>query len=772
MRTTTTAWIAIAVTCLSVSSARAQTQEELVDYIVQPGDTCAKIAAKVFGVKRGWDLIHKYNKNMGPLPHNLIPGRVLKLPRAGATPDAKLTDVRRIVQTREPKKADWNRAKRGKDLFRGWRVNTLDRSAAEITFRDASIVQMRQNTLVIIYGGDTRAARRRTSHATLERGALRSRLGELRMQVSTPTAEAELQGGASVIAVDEAETSRVSNHEGGAAKVRVLGGKVAVKVDPGFGSKVNKGDKRPSKPRPLPPTPAWSSEDDRVFSGVASQGGSIDGTWLASDLAEKYRVEITRGQRGEQIIAALTVPKSITQFEVHKLPAGEYFARVSALDDDWFESKPSAALKMVVGLVSVKLPGASTDDTPELDPTGDTQAKPETVKVFTGTKLVAPEGLLCGATGEASPRKITTVSQPGTLTFVCKDKEGHTTPPVTVEVFEPELDFDEVPSELTRGEVVQSFVKVKSELPLPEDARFVATPGVEVQSAAAPGGYQVTVAAAEDAPDNVALDLVAGSGNDVTVLKSTAFEVGDPAPPEPSGLTYAPNEALGLALSPNVIGLRNDRREGSGAWMTVSHNGDGPAGDGYWRSTIGLEIAPVRELRLGMAHAMDVATRGTVPEARGDRDLYAWAGWRAVDSSDWSAYLELAAWFPTSDEFESVEKVRLLPSLELSRAVGARLLLRTRQGAIASMGKGLHAWASAYGVDFRIVGPLAIAAEVDATLGSFRADLVTGLGVGGGLSLLLSPISLYAMARYGATDDFESMVGRLTLSFGLRASFN
>ncbi|MEM1417160.1 MAG: LysM domain-containing protein, partial [Myxococcota bacterium] len=248
------AWALLAL-WLGASAPAAAQDSETFEYRVRSGDTCALIARRFYGDWRRYDVIMELNpilREGGEYGHcgpALRPGVTLTLRRdpgappprrAASSPDAELTAVRRRVQAREPEAADWQRASRGLDLFRGWRVNTLDEATAEVTFRDTSIVHMRENTLVIIFGGEASTARRRTTTARLERGALRSRLGRLRLEVETPSASAALEGGDAVVSVDGEGTSRVSNHQGGPASVRGQVGD-AVAVRPGYGSEVRAG---------------------------------------------------------------------------------------------------------------------------------------------------------------------------------------------------------------------------------------------------------------------------------------------------------------------------------------------------------------------------------------------------------------------------------------------------------------------------------------------------------------------------------------------------
>ncbi len=51
----------------------------LVDYVVQDGDTCQTIARKIYGSSKHLKLLHA-NNQLGPLPHKLKPGTILKVP--------------------------------------------------------------------------------------------------------------------------------------------------------------------------------------------------------------------------------------------------------------------------------------------------------------------------------------------------------------------------------------------------------------------------------------------------------------------------------------------------------------------------------------------------------------------------------------------------------------------------------------------------------------------------------------------------------------------
>ncbi len=419
---------------LCFASGTAAQQTETFEYTIKDGDTCAKISRKFFGPRR-WDVIHKYNPGMGPTPHTLIPGQTLTLPLPDASADAELTSVQRTVQSREPERANWRRARRGDDLYRGWRVNTLESSAAELTFRDTSVVQMRENTLVIIYGDTYETARRRTNKAELERGELRSRLGELRLAVETPSGTADLEGGSSLVSVDRTGASRLSHHEGAPAKLRTKDGKAAVSVKSGFGSKVAKGDAAPSAPKPLPPAPTWKTPRPAHYIGLASDGASVAAEWNGPAVAESYRVALAQNESGKDLLVSLTVPATVTRFEVHGLPAGTYFASVATVDGDAFESKPSKTLRMDVELAQV-LPLGATEPVTKTPADGPNDA--QRPRVMRGTTLVAPEGNRC-TVGDDRPTKEVMLTESGTMALRCVDEKGMQTVPSSFDVVAPRI---------------------------------------------------------------------------------------------------------------------------------------------------------------------------------------------------------------------------------------------------------------------------------------------------------------------------------------------
>ena len=87
--------IACLLSALGPTPLAAQAGDGVVDYTVQSGDTCASIARRVFGEGSAYDRIHDLNPQLGPAPHSLQPGSVLRLPaRERVRPEALLASAR------------------------------------------------------------------------------------------------------------------------------------------------------------------------------------------------------------------------------------------------------------------------------------------------------------------------------------------------------------------------------------------------------------------------------------------------------------------------------------------------------------------------------------------------------------------------------------------------------------------------------------------------------------------------------------------------------
>lgn len=326
------------------------------DYKVKKGETCGQIARKLYGSSKYLAALHTHNPQLGPLPHKLEAGQILKVPGKGHAhkgPDATLTFVRNEVETYTPEQ---HPGQRDEPLGRGHKVSTLAASSAEVTFADESQLRLGEQSLVVILGSTKEQAQRvgGAADTTLVTGNLKAYLGALggRRQrpvtLATPNAEVALVSdrgarGETQISVDERATTRVAVHRG---KARVKAQKKSVEVPEEFGSKAVQGSP-PSPPQPLPAEPVWTA---RPLPLVVQRDVSLVGEYAPGARADApppatWRIQVAREDRFNDLVVDTTVPAAVTRLEVRLPQGGTYFARVSAIDGDGFEGRASEGLR-------------------------------------------------------------------------------------------------------------------------------------------------------------------------------------------------------------------------------------------------------------------------------------------------------------------------------------------------------------------------------------------------------------------------------------------
>ncbi len=680
--------------------------QEMVEHTVRPGETCEDIAQQLYGDGRFYYIVLDA---LGPLPdilrttcdRALTPGEVLRLPRRipaeRRPPDARVTAVVRDVRSRAPGTA-WREAHQGQRLYRAWRVNTLEESQAELTFRDDSAIQLREETLVIIYGPTAEKARRTSSRAVLERGALKSRLGELRghreLQVETPSARADLDGGDAVVSVDEENTSHVANHSGRAARVRDAQGGGEVLVRAGMGTRVRPGG-RPERPRRLLPAPIWTEGEPEVFVVIRGQPRVVAGSWRSVEGAVRYRVQIAAERDGAEPLASTETPAEVTRFEIRDLPPGVFFVTVSAIDAHGLEGPPSEPRAIRLAVIELDHRG-SGGSPPAIGVSG------EPPQVPAGTRLAAPEGLRC-AVGQAAPAEEIELSEPGRVRLRCHDHQGRQAaaiPLVVVARAEPEPG---PPAEGLAGEATGPSTE------LPED-----------REAPSPRGGGRTPAEREA---EVAL------------------------------AAWHPSEAWGLVSEPNAIGLRDERRPGSQIWVVLGAAGP-DRGEGTRLTSLGLRISVLAErLRLELGLPL-----GAVGHRRG---LGVAISTRVLARRRWGLAVGVGLWLPFDRDDDGRYRARLIPTVDLSYAAHERVIIRTRQDVqLDAAEEGAILWASAYGIDWRVIGPFSAALEGSLLLGRFEGELRAAPALSLAVALARGLWSVTLAVRSGLTDDAAELLGR------------
>ncbi len=759
----------------------------VVPYTIQEGDSCARIARRQYGDRSRYDLIHAYNPGMGPEPHRHTAGNHLCLPREaparGSGPAARVTALRPNVRSQPSQQAEWEPTAVRDPIDRGTRVNTLERAFAELTFSDTTIVTLRGDTLVVVYGETSGAVRRTGTEAVLERGALRSRLGDLRanhrLHVRTPASQVELHGGSAVATVDAESTTRVSNHEGGEAMVNDANGRRGVRVRPGMGSAVRQGA-APSPPQPLPPAPTWAADQPRRFVGVPSLT-TIRGRWAAVPDARVYRVEIARLADGRDLVAQVEVPASVTSFEIHRLPPGTYYARLATIDQDFFESAPSDPVELEVSVGALRAPGAEPTREATFD-FGDASEEVGPVVVAPGTVFTAPEGTTCGRDASSLARE-TTLSGAGDLALICRagDEALGGVRVVVAEVTLASAEGDASEVTAVRGRETSVELTIRSGAALPTDLTLRGSDGVEVRGLERDGDrLRATLRVAEDAPEPAQLTLVAGEDAVLGAAPLSLATADQPAaPPDDEEEPERPrrplwSQSFGTTLLPSTVGIRDLDRDHVGAWISMGYFGEGDGVGERARGSAGARGAFLdRQLQVELAAAGDFVGTHDRTAQRGSGDLYGAVGYRpAIDDDAFGLVAEVGAFFPTQPDDSGLGAVRLVPSVHISWQLDTPVLLRTRQGMVVDLDTSRNAaWVSAYALDYRPLEPLTIGAEIDFTLGEEDGDLLLLPLAGVTASLGAGPVVFGMGVRFGLTEEAHRTYGvwsaHATLELGL-----
>lgn len=355
-------------------------------YTVRPGDTCVAISRHFYGDSRNTALIHQANPSMGPPPHHLRAGTVLVIPprREGAnTPDALLTAVHNAVEVRAQSVVQGrddvaSRPGRPNDpLYRGNRVNTQERSSAEVTFADETQLQLAERTLIVILGETSTRVRRDASanDTVLERGTLSAFLAGLDRQrgaaalpaVSTDAARLTFDRGTEArIEVDDRRRSTLAVYRGGS---RVSAHHRQVRVPQGYGVRAVR-DQRIPNPRLLPLAPVWVTRPSRLAL-IEGDDGTLVGEVAAGDASaqrvragervpapSRWHVEVAQDARFNELVADVRGAAAQTRIEIPRVPPGSFFMRVSAVDDDGFQGPPSAVVATTVARVSTAVDGS------------------------------------------------------------------------------------------------------------------------------------------------------------------------------------------------------------------------------------------------------------------------------------------------------------------------------------------------------------------------------------------------------------------------------
>lgn len=451
-------------------------QDNFIEYEVKRGDTCIKIARKVYD---DGDLCYDLmaGSNEFDEKFRIYPGQILKLPtkeqikqqqrererleRLSEGPDAQLKRFRGSVTTREPDASDWTNATKNKDLWRRWRVNSAQKSSAEVFFmRERATLRMRENTLVVIYGdtSSTSSTPSTSRQAVLEKGTLASRLGELSggsstvasVDIETPSAVVSTKGGDTLVSLIEGDTTLVANHTSPSTSVRGrTKTKKSVSLPKNTGTKVEKG-KDPTPPKPLPNPPLWKDKE----LAVSSVGGKsvVLAAWDTVKDVAAWRVEV-RQASDDALIDVAVLDGKFKEVSFEDFAPGQYTMRIATIDNDGFESKMSDPLKLVVAEILARL-----DDPAR-------EARVATGKLFLGEELRVQENLDCMLGDQPLRNNTIYTSKSGPQELICTDQQGNPLPPQRFIVQPNNATLTQAPPEKVSLDTVET-VQFKLDYPI------------------------------------------------------------------------------------------------------------------------------------------------------------------------------------------------------------------------------------------------------------------------------------------------------------------
>ncbi|MGA2090414.1 MAG: LysM peptidoglycan-binding domain-containing protein [Endomicrobiales bacterium] len=413
--------IVCGITCISAMG------EVLQEITVKDGDTLWSVATYYLKDPQRWPEILKYNNIPSSDMNVILPGMKLQIPvmlikehlRA-----AHLISMANDVLFRRKTESDWKNAQMDMALYNDDGLRTLAQSKAKVRFASGEILQVDENSLIIL--------KPEKSHEEIDliSGGVRSSKTKILSSSSLIEPRIEPRGKAPDFRtkVKEDKTTLVEVYEG-IVDVTAQGKTITVKK--GFGTEV-KFQSPPSVPRILPPQPNMhtalpgttaprpllisQSSSMKITVPVPGEEPSSetkneksDASKVLGQMITKYRIEISTIASFSSV--SINEMKSLktaadVSFKNYQLPDGIYYYRIAYIDDMGFESSFSSPVQFEVDTTPPVLTIAAPHDQQEIDtdfiefsgttePGTDLQANDKTVPVDdTGKFLTALSGNL------------------------------------------------------------------------------------------------------------------------------------------------------------------------------------------------------------------------------------------------------------------------------------------------------------------------------------------------------------------------------------------
>jgi LysM repeat protein len=603
--------------CLSLMTAftkEAMAQKaKMVTYVVQEGDTCERIAQKLYGNKKLVKIIYLYNY-FPSANHEVKTGQ--KLFVVQEQPEAKLTKQEGGVQARPPGASEWQPASSGIEIFRAWQVATPAQGSAELTLPDGSRLSLREETTAVLHGSGDLALMLRSPQSELLSGVLKTQLTEQsKLGVATSAAKIKLGSGSAMIRVTPDGATRVSNYEGASIKVsrRSTGDHDTpqlIEVGVSMGTKVE-ANGEPSEPRPLPDSPEWSPLMVTTLFAT-HHTGELRGSWGKVPEAESYSIEVSRDKLGAEVIQRVIVSKRATKFELTGLPVGVYYVSVASVDAEFFESKPSARVAFRVIEPAFKDPAGAVTSIEQL---------------YAGSQFTAPAGYKCTKDELDTPKTKISLEQAGSFQLRCSDELGLSLIPLSIQVSEVRVSVADVaPGQeplLRSGQPTKMAFTfsgaVGSSLRLQQDIYAEFTP-LRKQG---DGTWETTITVKDPAPPKLTVRFLTGSEKTPKTIGSVLLPV-EATPLVPRTEELRPEEPIKsskLKIGIGVLGgmshnktatLRGMRSSLAFAGLRIGLDAAFAAVEAEFKSSLPIDDAAL-EVNAGAHAKLAFAAKGLYP---------------------------------------------------------------------------------------------------------------------------------------------------------------
>lgn len=377
--------------------ARPAQADVLQEITVKEGDTLWGVANFYLKDPQRWPEILKYNKLPAADLNVILPGMRLRVPMLLIKEHlraAHLITLVNDVRYRRKSRAEWQKAELDMELYNEDGLRTLQQSKARVKFPSGEVLQMDENSLIIL-----KPEQKQEEIDLLSGGVRASRTRILTSQTNVdPRIEARGAAPDFRTKVKEDKTTLVEVYEG---MVDVTAQGKTVTLTKGFGTEV-KFKQAPSLPKILPPRPdvnITASTADMPGSPLTASGKVTSGTLelavkpptatpsssaasasssgtdkaqVLNEIVSKYHIQVSTSHQFTATVMDETrtlKDKVSLDFKKSQLPDGIYYYRIAYQDDLGFEGGFSTPVQFMIDAT----PPALTILTPQNDDEIDTE---------------------------------------------------------------------------------------------------------------------------------------------------------------------------------------------------------------------------------------------------------------------------------------------------------------------------------------------------------------------------------------------------------------